>query len=419
MSDLVPAWHAWLRLACVPGIGALTACRLLQQWGTPEALFQASSAELAEHVGPRLARAVLAPLPADWPVLLRLIERWLAGSSGSTSGDIGTGQRRILTWDDPHYPRVLLDTADPPLLLYAQGQVDALAANHAVGNVAMVGSRNPSTQGRISAQEMARDLARAGYTIVSGLALGIDGAAHEGALLGHQRSSTPAPLSTLAVVGNGLDAVYPQQHRTLAEQIARTGVLLSEYPPGTAPRAMHFPQRNRIIAALSQGVVVVQAAMQSGSLITARLALELGRDVMAMPGSVHAPQTRGCHALIRVGARLVENAQQVMEELQGDPITLRSIGQPRQRKPAATKADGAPSPTQVADKADPATSASTLSAVVEDELLLALGHDPTDLDHLQLRTGWDTARLQAALVHHEMQGQIDRMPGGMWQRRGG
>jgi DNA processing protein len=414
MSDSVPAWHAWLRLACTPGIGALTACRLLQHWGTPEALFGASSADLAEQVGPRLARAVLAPLPADWPVLLRLIEHWLQAPPDPKRAGISAGQRRILTWDDPHYPRVLLDTADPPLLLYAQGQVDALAATHAIGNVAMVGSRNPSTQGRISAQDMARDLAKAGYTIVSGLALGIDGAAHEGALQGHARSSAPALLSTVAVVGNGLDAVYPQQHRDLAEQIAHTGVLLSEYPPGTAPRAAHFPQRNRLIAALSQGVVVVQAAMQSGSLITARLALELGRDVMAMPGSVHAPHTRGCHALIRVGARLVENAQQVIEELQGDPITLRSIGQPRKKKTADATRQQAP-----AESGSAALFFAAGPADHEDTLFLALGHDPIDLDNLQLRTGWDTARLQAALVDQEMRGQIDRMPGGLWQRRGG
>ena len=212
--------------------------------------------------------------------------------------------------------------------------------------------------------------------MVSGLALGVDGAAHAGAL--------EAGAPTVAVVGTGLDTVYPKRHEALAARIAERGLIVSEYPLGTPPLAAHFPQRNRIIAGLSQGTLVVEAAVRSGSLITARFASEQGREVFAIPGSIHAPQSRGCHALIRQGAKLVESAQDILEDLRMIEVTDR---------PAAT-----PTPSE------------------PDELLEAMGHDPVGLDALQARTGLDTASLQARLLELELDGQVSRMPGGLLQR---
>jgi DNA processing protein len=213
--------------------------------------------------------------------------------------------------------------------------------------------------------------------VVSGLALGIDGAAHTGALEGGG--------STIAVVGTGLDTVYPKRHEALARRIAEHGAIVSEYPLGTPPLAAHFPQRNRIISGLSQGTLVVEAAVRSGSLITARMAAEQGREVFAIPGSIHAPQSRGCHALIRQGAKLVESAQDILEDLR---------------------------------LAEPGRSGPTDPVAGEDSLLSAMGFDPVGLDALQARTGLDTATLQARLLELELDGQVGRLPGGLLQRTG-
>jgi DNA processing protein len=247
----------------------------------------------------------------------------------------------------------------------------------------MVGSRNPTPQGLANARQFALALAEGGLTIVSGLALGVDGAAHEGAL----ECADTQHLPTVAVVGTGLDRVYPRQHQVLAHRIAQRGLLLSEFPLGTPPAAAHFPQRNRIIAGLSRGTLVVEAALQSGSLITARLATEQGREVFAIPGSIHAPQSRGCHALIKQGAKLVESAQDVLEEVL--PGTAAAAG-------TAAKQPG--------------------PAVPESALLAALGHEPLRLDALQGRTGLDTASLQAELMTLELEGHVARLPGGLFQR---
>jgi DNA processing protein len=254
-----------------------------------------------------------------------------------------------------------------------------LRAHHAL---AVVGSRNPTPQGDQNARDMARSLAGCGLTVVSGLALGIDGAAHEGALQG----AAPGQLATIAVVGTGLDRVYPKRHLALAHEITARGLILSEYPLGTPPLNANFPQRNRLISGLSQATLVVEAALQSGSLITARQALEQGRDVMAIPGSIHSPQAKGCHALIKQGAKLVESAQDVLEEL---------------RWPAS------PVPTQ--------PSAQTAEAP-EDGLLAQMGHAPIGLDALQARCGLATEQLQAQLLELELAGQIARLPGGAFQR---
>ena len=285
----------------------------------------------------------------------------------------------MIALGDATYPHALLESPDPPLLLYAIGRLELL---HAPA-LAIVGSRHASVQGRQNASAFAAHLGGAGFTIVSGLALGIDGAAHEGAL-----GSTG---STIAVVATGLDQVYPRRHLALAGRIAAEGLLLSEHPLGTPPLRENFPQRNRIIAGLSLGTLVVEAALRSGSLITARLATEAGREVFAVPGSIHAPQSKGCHALIRQGAKLVEVAADILEELQWP-------GTPPQLRPGSSE------------------SALTAAPPAEDPLLAALGHDPATLDALSARTGWSTQDLAARLLHLELEGQVARLPGGLFQR---
>ncbi len=358
---------AWFRLLETPGVGRDTARQLLAAFGSPAAVLSASRAALRNLVGAALADA-LAEVPSAFDLRWQAAQAWLAGGP----------DRHVLSLGDAAWPPLLLQTADPPLLLYVQGRLDALSAP----SVAVVGSRKPTAQGLDNARAFAAGLGRHGYTIVSGLALGIDAAAHEGAL------SCGAP--TVAVVGTGLDRCYPARHAALAQRIAALGALVSEYAPGTPPLAENFPQRNRIIAALSRGTLVVEAALRSGSLITARLALEAGRDVYAIPGSIHAEQSRGCHLLIKQGAKLVESAEDVLEELQGPAMTRQAC------------LLGAPDET---------------SATGEDPLLQALGHDPVTLDALLARTGWPTAELSARLLDLELQGRVARLPGGLYQRR--
>jgi DNA processing protein len=329
-------------------------------------VLQANKAAWQGVVGANVADA-LGSEPPELAARLQAARAWLQGGE----------QRQVLCIGDSHYPPVLLQTADPPLLLYAQGRVDLLQQR----SLAIVGSRNASPQGVDNARSFAAHMSRQGWTIVSGLAFGIDGAAHEGGLAG--------PGSTVAVVGTGLDRVYPARHRALAHRIASAGVLVSEFSPGTPPLAENFPQRNRIIAGLSRGTLVVEAALQSGSLITARLAAEAGREVFAVPGSIHSPLSRGCHALIRQGAKLVESAADILEELQASA---------REAPTAAIEL-----PAEDADEADP--------------LLEALGHDPVSLDALGARTGWSTQELSARLLELELEDQVARLPGGLYQRR--
>ena len=257
--------------------------------------------------------------------------------------------------------------------------------------LAVVGSRNPTPQGEQNARQFARHLSAAGLTIVSGLALGVDGAAHDGALLAVDEAAPAQRLATVAIIGTGIDRVYPRQHRALAHRIARHGLILSEYPLGTPPLPGNFPKRNRLIAGLAQGTLVVEAALQSGSLITARLAAEQGKEVFAIPGSIHSPQSRGAHALLRQGAKLVETAQDVLEEL---------------RLPTPTSAPAADRPGDDAAAPDQGAGA----------LLAALGADPVSLDALQARTGLPTDVLQARLLELELEGQVGRLPGGLFQR---
>ncbi|MEY5100759.1 MAG: protecting protein DprA [Pseudomonadota bacterium] len=358
---------AWLRLTLTPGVGNATARKLLAAFGLPEAVFAQPQAELAAVVGPALAEKLSSEPP--WQALCERTLEWLAGN----------GQRHLLTLGDASYPAELLQTADPPLLLHVQGELTAL--RHPC-RLAVVGSRNPTAQGEDNARRFSHALAEAGVCIVSGLALGIDGAAHAGALEGGG--------STIAVVGTGLDRVYPGRHLELARRIAEHGALVSEYPLGTPPLAANFPKRNRIISGLSQGTLVVEAALQSGSLVTARQAAEQGREVFAIPGSIHAPQSRGCHALIRQGAKLVESAQDILEELRLAPAAQRSADAAR----ATAEGDG----------------------ISADPLLEVMGWEPCGLDALQARCGLDTATLQARLLELELDGLVTRLPGGLYQR---
>lgn len=357
---------AWLRLVETPGIGRETARRLLAAFGSPQAVFDAPQPAWRELLLPAQAEA----LGASAPVLESLVEstwQWLQGSEPAAP-------RQVVPLGDPCYPALLLETADPPLLLYAMGRTELLGAVA----MAVVGSRNPSAQGLENARAFATALSDAGLAVVSGLALGIDGAAHEGALQG--------PGSTIAVVGTGLDRVYPKRHLALARRIAAAGLVLSEYSLGTPPVAANFPRRNRLIAGLARGTLVVEAALQSGSLITARLALEAGREVFAVPGSIHAPQSRGCHSLIKQGAKLVETAADILIELslETNPV--------------------------------PGGSDNASSDMPSDSVLAALGHDPVTLDALAARTGWSPAQLSAHLLELELAGSVTRLPGQLFQR---
>jgi len=358
---------AWLRLLGTPGIGRAHARKLLSALGTPEMVLGASFDAVSAVVGDRLAQALRKQDATAVQHTLESTLQWLASDPN----------KAVLTLGDPDYPPALLQTDDPPLMLYIHGQAAALRHANAI---AMVGSRNPTPQGAENARAFARALSDAGVCVVSGLALGIDGAAHEGALAGR--------TATVAVVATGLDRVYPKQHHALARRIAEQGALVSEYPIGTGPLAGHFPQRNRIIAGLSRATLVVEAALASGSLITAEQALQMGRDVFAIPGSIHSPQSKGCHAMIRQGAKLVESVEHVLEELQG-----------------GTGICVAHAPAPVASD-DPGC------AVTQ-----ALGFDPCSLDDMQARTGLDTPTLQARLLELELDGAVARLPGGLFQRR--
>jgi DNA processing protein len=359
----------WLRLALTYELGTSAARKLLASFGLPDAIFSQDAAALAQVVDRARAEA-LRRQPEGLAEQLETTLAWLASDPA---------RHQVVTLGDPDYPAGLLAIEDPPLMLYRMGML-ARAPGRAL---AMVGSRNPTAQGLQHARRFAQAFAEAEVTVVSGMALGIDGAAHEGALDG----AAPEAVATIAVVGTGLDRVYPKRHLQLAHRIAERGMIVSEYPLGTPPLPHNFPRRNRLIAALSQGTLVVEAALQSGSLITARLAAEQGKEVFAIPGSVHSPQSRGCHALLRQGAKLVESAQDVLEDL-------------RFVLPAAAPQLPGEEPEG------------------ENPLLDALGYDPVGLDALIARTGIPAPLLQAQLLELELAGQIARLPGGLFQRLG-
>jgi DNA processing protein len=354
----------WLRLEQTPGVGVDTARKLLSAFGLPQQIFAADLPALNQVVPERIARALLAPLTDELKALIDKTREWTAHPGN-----------RMLTLADNDYPRSLLDIADPPPILYAKGRLELLTRPA----LAVVGSRNATAQGVTNAERFSEALSIAGLTIISGMALGIDTAAHEGSLRGSG--------STVAVIGTGPDIVYPARNRPLAHRIAENGCLLSEYALGTPAIASNFPRRNRIISGLAQGVLVVEAAAQSGSLITARMAGEQGRDVFAIPGSIHSPLAKGCHLLIKQGAKLVESAQDILEELRMPP------------------------PGNL-----PSGKASNASCQTSSPLLAALGYDPVDTDTLAARCGMDIAAVSAELLTLELQGDIEMLPGGMVRR---
>ncbi|MFZ6771554.1 DNA-processing protein DprA [Undibacterium sp. SXout7W] len=359
-SDL----HDWLRLLQTAGVGPETARKLLAAFGLPEFIFAATPAQLSQVVSTRIAHALLAK-PDDQ--LQRYLERcndWCAQPGN-----------HILTLADERYPGSLLNIPDPPALLYVKGQTRLLQADM----LAVVGSRNATAQGVRDAEQFAETLSHAGLTISSGLAAGIDAAAHHGALRGIG--------STVAVIGTGADIVYPARNRSLAHLIAEGGCIVSEYALGAPAIASHFPRRNRIISGLAKGVLVIEAAAQSGSLITARMAAEQGRDVFAIPGSIHAPLSKGCHQLIKQGAKLVDSAQDILDELE-----VRS-----------------PSLPLVPAESD-------LLTLPDNHLLSLLGYDPVHLDILASRADMDIASLSAGLLDLELSGQAEALPGGLYRR---
>lgn len=386
---------AWLRLTLSQGVGNGAARRLLSRFGLPQDIFRQPESALQHCVTLAQAKA-LCTVPSGWEALLETTWHWLEGA------DPQGPARAVITLGDARYPQSLLDTEDPPLLMYLMGAARLLVQKPFPTGwcLAVVGSRNPTAQGADNARLFSRALRGAGFTIVSGLALGVDAAAHEGALDVSSDPFAEATPATIAVVGTGLDRVYPRKNLDLAHRIAAHGVLVSEYPLGTPPLAANFPKRNRIISGLSQGTLVVEAALASGSLITARMAAEQGREVFAIPGSIHAPQSRGCHALIRQGAKLVESAQDVLEELRMPP------------------AAGKQSASSGAALLDEEGSRDIDTRETESPLLQALGFDPMGVDALVARTGMDAASLQVELLELELDGQVARLPGGLYQRLG-
>ncbi|WP_248320855.1 MULTISPECIES: DNA-processing protein DprA [unclassified Caballeronia] len=375
-------FRAWLRLAHAKGLRPLALRTLLGAFGGPLEVLSESFAALARATDESAAKAVTAP-PADiegvpFDDYIECVRDW-ASEPGN----------HLLTLADADYPQALLTLPDPPPVLYAKGRLDVLQSRA----VAIVGSRNATPQGAEDARRFARALSDAGLAVVSGLALGIDAAAHRGALDGR--------AGTIAVIGTGADLVYPAQNHTLAHEIARDGAILSEWPLGTPARSANFPQRNRLIAGLSSGVLIVEAAMRSGSLITARLAAEIGRDVFAIPGSIHAPLSQGCHRLIKQGAKLVETPEDVLEEFGFPAAQAPASG--RRGKPRAPSASWASARVPADAPTDDA-----------ERVLAALGHAPATLEILAERTDLDGAALQGALLQLELAGLAAALPGGRY-----
>ena len=388
---------AWLRLSLTPGVGNATARRLLVRFGAPEHIFSQSAAQLETCASAKQVQALLTH-PPDWETQHVRLLQWLQTSS--------TQHNALIPLGDPRYPPALLQIEDPPLMLYAMGPARWLDTEQPLLDtpraLAMVGSRNPTAQGIANARQFAQHLCQQQWCVVSGMALGIDAAAHEGALASMAQatlaSGTQPP--TVAVVGTGIDRIYPRQNAALAREIAQHGVIVSEYPLGTPPVAANFPKRNRLIAGMSAGTLVVEAALASGSLVTARLASEQGREVFAIPGSIHTPQSKGCHALLRQGAKLVETVQDIWDEL---PMSASG----REMVSASPMPSSSPSA---------AASATPTPDNQEHPLFQALGFDPQSLDMLQARSGWETAALQAWLLEQELEGHVARLPGGWFQR---
>ncbi len=369
---------AWLTLQHTPSVGAVTFRKLLQQFGSPETVLQSSGATLRQSglLKPK-AMEFLAQGESVWAAAIEKDLRWLEEE-----------QANLLMLGDERYPALLKEIADPPPLLYVRGDVDRLS----FPQLAMVGSRNPDLPGRETARDFARRLAAAGMTVTSGMAMGVDTESHRGALeSGH----------TVAVVGTGLDRVYPAKNRELAHQIVEAGAIISEFPVGTEPHPANFPRRNRIISGLALGTLVVQAAKKSGSLITARLAMEQGREVFAIPGSIHNPLARGNHQLIRQGAKLVETTDDIMEELSGMLNLLRE-----QFNLDESTFDQSVNDVVEVEEGSPAA-----------QLLEQMGHEAILIDQLVVLSGLTAEAVSSIIMRLEIQGAVVSLPGGRVQRK--
>ena len=362
-ADQAASLAAWIRLEQTPGVGRTSVACLLEHFPDAQAIFSAGYPALAALLSAAKARALSEP-PS--PLVAERIDAALAWREAPN--------HQLLTRADTAYPALLRQIADAPFLLYAIGRTELLAGPA----VAMVGSRNASVQGLANATNFGHALSEAGLTIVSGLALGIDAAAHEGGLRG--------AASTVAVIGTGADRIYPRSNERLARRIAEEGCIVSEYSLGTPPAPANFPRRNRIISGLSCAVLVVEAAAGSGSLITAHTAIHQGRDVFAIPGSIHSPLAKGCHKLIKEGAKLVESVGDLLTELCLSPLAGPGLD-------AAPGYGGADLP-----------------------LLEAMGHGPVTTDALATLTDTAPAFLAGQLLTLELAGQIERLPGGLFQR---
>jgi DNA processing protein len=360
------ALACWLQLSLTPGIGASALRELLREFGLPEAVLAAGRAALARRISP----AALDALTSE-PVARAVAQalEWARKPGHS-----------VVTLDDDSYPKRLLEISDPPALLYCVGRTELL---HGPA-LAVVGSRNATAQGVRDAHSFARALSDAGLTIVSGLALGVDAGAHRGGLAGRS--------STIAVLGTGVDLVYPPGNEALTRDIAAHGLLLSEFPLGLRAAKQNFPRRNRVISGLAYGTLIIEAALSSGSLITARSALEQGREVFAVPGSIHSPLSKGGHSLIKSGAKLVESAEDVLSELTALP-------RPR---PGRDEAGAAEAVTRVPH---------ACSALLEQ-----MGVDPVDVDSLCARAGLSAQQTMAELLRLELDGRVAALPGGLYQR---
>ena len=353
--------EAWLALDLIPGLGSEGARRLLKQFGSPSAILSLSYPALASIVNSNVASAIVAG--AD-PAKLAAALAWLDDANN-----------HLLTLADADYPALLMEIADPPVMLFLKGRRELLGAP----GLAVVGSRNATPGGKQTAELFSDTLSDAGLTIVSGMAMGIDAAAHQGGLAGRG--------SSIAVVGTGLDLVYPARNKGLAHTLAENGLIMSEFSLGTPALANNFPRRNRIISGLSRGVLVVEAALASGSLITARIAAEQGRDVFAIPGSIHSPFAKGCHHLIKQGAKLVDDASDILLELGLAP----GVG---------------------------AGATANAPGMVGDLVLDAMGFDPVSIDALTGRVAMPTEKIVARLTELELDGAIASLPGGKYQRLG-
>lgn len=362
----------WLRMHEIQGLGRQTTYQLLKAFGSAEAIFAASHANLRKVVSDDIANQIKAETVSDQ---IKITLEWLAEPNN-----------HLITLADEDYPRLLLEIPDPPPILFAKGQLSCLQQP----SIAIVGSRNPTAQGEKNAHDFAMLLAEFGFTIVSGLAIGIDAAAHRGALASNGK--------TIAVVGTGLDIVYPAKHRELAHEIIKQGLLISEFSLGTPSLPQNFVQRNRVISGLSMGCLVVEASLQSGSLITAKFATEQDRDVFAIPGSIHSPQSKGCHQLIKQGAKLVDAVQDIVHELKSEHfVSLAAIPLKKNFIPAKNT-----SPEEIphADKA----------------LLDLMSFEPVTVEYLLQHSGLTSDTLSSILISLELDNKIASMPGGRYQR---